>query len=87
MRKLLPPKLSDAIETDSKNNTLIKKHQYNTRNKNLPNVPLRITKQYRKSILYNSLKLFNSLPKEIKDCKSFKLFGNKCKHFLLDING
>ena len=87
VHRQLPPRLITSMECDSKNKCLLKKHGYNTRNKNLPNAPLKMTNKYRLSLLYNSINLYNKLPDKIKKCKSLKSFIIKCKHHTLNING
>ena len=87
VHRQLPPRLTTSMECDSKNKCLLKKHGYNTRNKNLPNAPLKMTNKYRLSLLYNSINLYNKLQDKIKKCKSLKSFIIKCKHHILNING
>ena len=87
VKKMFPLTLIRELESDSKNQTLLKKHRYNIRNKHLPNAPSRMTNLYRRSILYKAINNYNKLPKDIKDCRTLKLFITKCKQHLLDING
>ena len=39
VNKLLPNKISQQLQSDSNNKSLIKLHSYNTRGKNIPNLP------------------------------------------------
>ena len=87
VNKMLPTTLIKELETDSKNQTLVKKHRYNTRNKHLPNAPTQMTTLYRRSILYKAINNYNKLPTAIKNCRTLKSFVTKCKHHLLNING
>ena len=47
-KNLLPNKMIEIIRLDQYNNTLNKKHNYNTRNKAEPNIPKPNTKNYQK---------------------------------------
>ena len=49
---LLPPKLLTCLLTDSKDKTLRKTHKYNTRRKEIPNVPVMSSTMYRNSYIY-----------------------------------
>ena len=58
VNKTLPTKTQQLCYLDNKNESLKKKHQYNTRNKELPNLPKHMNKAYRDSFsMYWSPKL------------------------------
>ena len=46
---LLPTRIVEICYEDSKNQSLIKSHKYSTRNKNVPNLPAKMNKQYRRA--------------------------------------
>ena len=49
--KLLPPRIITICQEYNKKQTLLPKHQYNTRNRNTPNLPRDTSKLYRDSFL------------------------------------
>ena len=51
---LLPTKIRDNCLEDSQCQTLLPTHNYNTRNKNLPNLPKNACKLYKESFLYKA---------------------------------
>ena len=53
---LLPRKLLTCLFTDSKDRTLRKTHKYNTRCKEIPNVPVMSSTKYRNSYMYMCMK-------------------------------
>ena len=53
---LLPQKLISCLFTDSKDRTLRKTHTYNTRRKEIPNVPVMSSTKYRTSYMYMCMK-------------------------------
>ena len=75
----LPVNLEKLILTDSFGTTLKKHHCYNTRGKQLPNLPNHISKTYNESFLLQSLKKFNGLDPTVKTCKTLNAFARKVK--------
>ena len=75
----LPVNLEKLILTDSFGTTLKKQHCYNTRGKQLPNLPNHISKTYNESFLLQSLKKFNGLDPTVKTCKTLNAFARKVK--------
>ena len=55
---ILPRKLSEAMTTDHLNRSLVKKHRYNTRKKDLVNTPLARRKEYHNSFLVSGNTLY-----------------------------
>ena len=78
----LPKKIESLLQTDKLNDSLKKKHKYETRHKNLMNQPLLTTRNYHNSFLCETLKMYHQLPKELRDIKTIKTFTNKCKELL-----
>ena len=58
LNKLLPNKISQQLQCDSNQKSLIKAHSYNTRRKNIPNLPKVTRMNYINSYLYQSIKQF-----------------------------
>ena len=63
--KLLPSRMLEIINCDTQNKTLSKKHRYNTRNKNVPNLPKAKNMIYHRSFLYCGLKSLSNLHEDI----------------------
>ena len=57
---LLPARLLTCLFTDSKDRTLKKTHGYNTRHKEIPNVPVMSGTKYRNSFMYMCMKEYTS---------------------------
>ena len=68
---------------DSKDQSLIKSHQYSTRNKSVPNLPRNMNKLYRESFLCKGPQSWLTLSVETKRKYNLKTFTNKCKEILL----
>ena len=79
----LPNKIRKACEMDINSQSLKKKHNYNTRNKDLLKTPKAIGQPYQCSFLVRSIVDFNNLPNEIKDIRCEHFFVTKCKNHLL----
>ena len=61
--KLLPTRLLTCLFTDSKDRSLKKSHGYNTRYKEIPNVPVMSSLKYRKSFMYMCMKEYTAATK------------------------
>ena len=79
MNGMLPPKLTDCMLNDSRGQTLKKCHDYKTRHKSHPNLPLANDTQYKNSFLIRSNKLYTNLPDHIKNVKKLSEFVQKLK--------
>ena len=82
--KQLPPRIITIYQEDSKKNTLLPKHQYNTRNRNTPNLPKDANKLYRESFLCQGRCSILSIDKSIQNSKTLSVFTKKCKSILLN---
>ena len=71
-QKLLPTRLHTMLLSDSKKQSLVKRHKYQTRTKNIPKLPSAQTKQYHSSFLFQSIKDYENLSPEIRESKSLK---------------
>ena len=81
---LLPNKIEQLISTDSQDKSLVKRHNYNTRNKNKLNLPKINNKMYRDSFLYQANKEFLLLLKIIASKQSYYSLTKSVKLTLLD---
>ena len=75
----LPPKLRDVMSTDHKDHCLVKSHDYETRRKNLINLPLAKHSKYQKSFLVEGLRLYNQLSPNLLNINKYKTFCSKLK--------
>ena len=75
----LPQNLEKLLLTNSLGAPLNKQHCYNTRKKQLPNLPQHKSKIYNDSFLLQGLKKYNSLDTEIKKCKTLDSFSRLVK--------
>ena len=81
---LLPKTIQDLLKTDSKDRSLVKTHPYHTRTKNVPNLPKAMTKSYHTSFLMNSIKEYEKLPLELRECKTLSGFVRHVKKKMLN---
>ena len=75
----LPQNLEKLLLTNSLGAPLNKQHCYNTRKKQLPNLPQHKSKIYNDSFLLQGLKKYNSLDAEVKKCKTLDSFSRLVK--------
>ena len=68
---------------DSKNKSLTKQHKYQTKHKELPNLPRNMNKTYKNSFLWFGPKSFQALPVEMQLRSNIKSFTLSCKKYLL----
>ena len=80
---LLPTRITTICHEDSKKQTLLPKHHYNTRNRNVPNFPKASSKLYRDSFLYKGPRSILSIDAETQNLNTLQMFVNKCKLKLL----
>ena len=80
---LLPKKIESACMFDQNKSNLNKTHWYQTRHKKIPNVPVRMNKQYRASFLNKGSQSLLTIKSEIRDKPNLKLFSNALKEYLL----
>ena len=80
----LPIKTTTICLEDSKNKSLLPKHHYNTRNKSIPNLPIRANKGYRDSFLIRGPRSILTLDKEIQTSPNLTIFTLRCKKLLIN---
>ena len=85
-KNLLPLNLHKLLWTDSRNKTLQKTHQYNTREKHLPNLPKVSTANYQRGFQFQSIKDYAATPVEIRNSTTLTSFVRKVKAYLLTGN-
>ena len=77
--KILPKTIAQTLTLDATNKNLAKTHEYNTRLKNVPNLPKTESKAYLNSFLCQWIKDLAEIPKEYFDLGTLKLFTQKVK--------
>ena len=78
---LLPTRLHEIMTEDSNEQTVVKSHKYNTRQKTELNVP-RATGHYKNSFYVKGMKDYSKLPNTIKEKRTLQHFISACKqHF------
>ena len=80
---LLPVRLHNMLNSDSRMKSLEKRHHYDTRNKNIPKLPSARTRHYHTSFLFQSLKDYEMVPLEIRNIKTLPTFKTNMKKKLL----
>ena len=80
---LLPKRIEAACMVDHNKTNLNKTHGYHTRNKKIPNVPIKMNKQYRASFLNKGSQPLLSIKSEIKSKPNLKSFSYALKEHLL----
>ena len=83
VHQMLPQKIAEICYVDSKDQSLIKSHQYSTRNKSVPNLPRNMNKLYRESFLCKGPQSWLTLSVETREKYNLKTFIKKCKENLL----
>ena len=58
-------------------------HRYQTRNRNLPRVPSHSTRLFEKSFIYAGFKLYQTLPRKIKDINNLHKLQHELKNYFL----
>ena len=76
----LPPRIITICQEDSKKNTLLPKHQYNSRNKRTPNLPKEASKLYRDSFLFQGLRSILSVDKTIQIHRPYLSLQRNANH-------
>ena len=80
----LPVNLSKTLKKDHLSDSLMKKHNYDTRHKRDLYLPKAKVKSYRDSFLYKSILEYNSLPKNLKSIQKMPAFAKLCKKELFN---
>ena len=80
--KNLPRKIMECALTDQLGCRLDKTHKYNTRNKQLPNIPNAKSSKYLKSVFCQGPLIYSQLNVKLKSIENYKLFVKKYKAVL-----
>ena len=80
---LLPKKIETACMFDQNKSNLQKTHNYHTRHKKVPNIPIKMNKQYRASFLNKGSQSLLTIKTEIKEKPNIKSFTRALKNHLL----
>ena len=78
----LPLQLRKNMTTDHRRHSLEKNHNYNTRNRNVPNLPQTTVTSYKNSFLSKGLHNYQLCAQEIKDSRSLKHCVKLMKRYL-----
>ena len=85
-KNLLPLNLHRLLWIDSRNKSLQKTQQYNTRDKHLPKIPKVNTKNYQRGFQFQSRKDYEATPVEIRNSSTLSSFVRKLKAYFLSGN-
>ena len=80
---LLPIRIETACTFDQNKCNLTKNHRYLTRNKKVPNVPIKMNKQYRASFLNKGSQSLLTVKSYIKEKPSLKSFSKALKEHII----
>ena len=83
VHQMLPQKIVEICCEDNRRQSLVKTHQYGTRNKIVPNLPKNMNKLYRESFLCKGPQSWLTLSVETREKPTLKTFIKKCKETLL----
>ena len=84
LHNLLPSVTIKLCMFDSSDNTLLKQHNYNTRNKRTPYLPKNATNQYKNSFLCRGPQSLLTLNVETRKNPTLNSFVCQCKGLLLN---
>ena len=76
---LLPSPIESTLKNDQSGNNLTKKHCYNTRSKNIPNMPSARNKHYKNSVLCKALPSYQTLKVTTKQSQTLLCFVKNLK--------
>ena len=79
---ILSIKIEECCLYDNNRQSLTKTHGYYTRNKKIPNVPIKMNKQYRASFLNKGSQSLLKLPMEIREKPNLRSFTKALKSHL-----
>ena len=79
----LPAKIVDCTVNDQHGKSLKKIHTYNTRHKEIYNLPKARTQKYLESIFCKGTQSMLLIESRIRDCSNLGLFVHHCKKWLL----
>ena len=80
---LLPLAVSNSAKCNHNGKNLVKTHRYNTRNKDVPNIPPVKNKKYLSSVFCKGKMTLLQIPSSIKMITNYHCFVKPCKKYLL----
>ena len=80
---LLPKKVAKSCHFDSKNTNLMPSHNYNTRSKDIPNLPKTMNKDYQNCFLTQGPRSILSLSVETRLANTLQAFTTTCKRLII----
>ena len=83
LHNLLPKRVMQACKLDSKMQCLMPNHSYNTRSKNIPNLPKNMNRKYKNCFLSCGPRSILTLSVETRLAKNLQTFTSSCKRKLL----
>ena len=84
LHNLLPKKVSECCKCDSKNKCLMPKHSYDTRSKQIPNLPTAMNRNYHRSYLVLGPRSILNLGVETRLARSLQSFTITCKKNMIN---
>ena len=84
LHNLLPRRVAEACIRDSKKNCLLPKHSYNTRSRNIPNLPKKMKRSYKNCFLSHGPRSILTLNVETRMARNLHTFTLSCKCKLLE---
>ena len=76
---LLPKNLAKCMLSDHRDVSVQKVHKYQTRNKQIPNLPSVTNSKYRSSFLFTSISEYSKLGSELKEVKNLRSYVKRLK--------
>ena len=80
---MLPVRLVNCLFMDSRDRSLKKSHRYNTRHKEIPNVPVMSSTKYRNSFMYRCIKEYTLFTLSNNQKYGMKSLVKHCKELLI----
>ena len=84
LHNLVPKKVIECCKLDSKNRCLMPKHSYNTRSKEIPNLPKTMNKNYQNCYLVQGPRSILKLTVETRLTRSLQAFTATCKKNMIN---
>ena len=75
--ELLPKNIHKLLWTNSKDLSLKKTHQYNTRCKDLPSLPKAMSRSYQNNFQLHCIKTYMTVPVETRNSRTLQIFVKK----------
>ena len=84
LHNLLPKKVRECCQLDSKNKCLMPKHSYDTRSKQIPNLPKTMNRNYHRCYLVMGPRSILKLSVETRLSRSLQSFTVTCKKNMIN---